>query len=111
MLCRAAWTHLEEHDDEGVATCLDAFAALAVLRGEPDWALRCLTAADRVRRVAGVVVWPFLKPLRTQLEAMVLEASGSVHDDEQAPGDGLTTLAAVREHFLVAVQPSSGSSG
>jgi tetratricopeptide (TPR) repeat protein len=111
MLCRAAWTHLEVHDDEGVANCLDAFAALAVLRGEPAWALRCLTAADRVRRVAGVVVWPFLKPLRTQLEAMVLEASGSVHDDEQAPGDGLTTLAAVREHFLVAVQPSSGSSG
>ncbi len=101
MLCRAAWTHLEVHDDEGVANCLDAFAALSVLRGEPDWALRCLTAADRVRRIAGVVVWPFLQPLRTQLEAMVLAAAGSTHDSSQDDADGLTTLAAVREHFLV----------
>jgi tetratricopeptide (TPR) repeat protein len=100
MLCRAAWTHLEVHDDEGVANCLDAFAALALMRGEPDWARRCLTAADRVRRIAGVVVWPFLQPLRTQLEAMVA-AAGPVDDAGGEDGDGLTTLAAVREHMLL----------
>ena len=33
MLCRAAYTHLEVHDDEGVANCLDAFAALCLIRG------------------------------------------------------------------------------
>jgi hypothetical protein len=115
MLCRAAWTHLEVHDDEGVANCLDAFAALSVMRGEVAWARRCLAAAEQVRRIAGVVVWPFLQPLRSRLEAMVHDASGTLDEPEQdateqddtgQPGGedgavGLTTLAAVREHFLV----------
>ena len=99
MLCRAAFTHLELHDDEGIANCLDAFAALCLMRGEPDWAVRCLKAAEQVRHVAGVAVWPFLQPLRAQLATAVLTSVPDGLDVDQYP-DGLTTLAAVRDHAL-----------
>ncbi len=73
-LRRSVPIHLDLHDPEGTANCLDAVAALVLVRGGVDRSARYLAAADRVRQVAGVVVWPFLRPLRDQLVSAVQAA-------------------------------------
>lgn len=85
LLCEAAAIHLEVRDTEGIANCLDGFAALALARGDGKEAAGLVAAAERVRAVAGVVVWPFLRPLRERLVSLV---------DAAAPAGGLAAARA-----------------
>lgn len=91
LLDESARIHLELHDPEGMANCLDAVAALILFSGSlfggPELAARYLGAADRVRRIAGVVVWPFLRPLRARLiSAVASTLADSVFDENLARG-------------------------
>lgn len=87
-LHRSVEIHLDLHDPEGTANCLDAMAALTLARGAVDRAARHLAAADRVRRVAGVVVWPFLRPLHDQLVSAVHAARRPDADSTLTGGQG-----------------------
>jgi predicted ATPase len=50
-------------DSEGVALCLSVYALVASDRGELERAASALGAADAQRRLAGLSVWPTLRPL------------------------------------------------
>ena len=67
------------HDHEGMAYCLEGFAALALATQHPQLAARLLGAAARSRELVGVAVWPFMRPLEQRLQALVRAA---------VPGDG-----------------------
>jgi hypothetical protein len=92
-LGRAAAVHRTLHDREGTAYTLEGFAALALTTQQPELAARLLGAADQARRRIGVVVWPFVRPLRERLETFVRAstpdydaafAEGAALDPEQA---------------------------
>src|SRR5204862_2099834 len=92
-LGRAASLHRTLHDREGLAYCLEGFAALALTTQEPELAARLMGAADHARRLVGVAVWPFVRPLRARLEQFVRAATpdydaafaeGAVLQPEQA---------------------------
>ncbi len=104
LLCQSAAIHLSMRDSDGIANCLDAFCALALFQGRPPQAARYLAAAERVRAVAGVVVWPFLQPLRDQLEAAVTAAVPSSDlERERATSafqDGLAALDEARRDVV-----------
>jgi hypothetical protein len=67
----AAALHASLHDHEGTAYCLEGFAGLALAVGRPDLAARLMGAAEHARRLVGVAVWPFMRPLLARLEAFV----------------------------------------
>jgi hypothetical protein len=92
-LGRAAAVHRTLHDREGTAYTLEGFAALAITMQNPELAARLMGAADHARRLVGVVVWPFVRPLRARLEGFVRAstpdydaafAQGAVLEPEQA---------------------------
>jgi tetratricopeptide (TPR) repeat protein len=80
----AARSHLQEaarlhrglHDREGIAYCLEGFAGIALATRRPELAARLLGAADRARRLVGVAVWPFMRPLHERFEGLVRAAAG-----------------------------------
>jgi len=81
----AAALHRSLHDREGTAYCLEGFAALALAMQQPELAARLMGAADQARRLVGVAVWPFVRPLRGRLETFV-RMSTSAYDTEFAAG-------------------------
>jgi predicted ATPase len=92
-LGRAAALHRGLHDREGTAYSLEGFAALALSTQEPELAARLMGAADHARRLVGVAVWPFVRPMRARLEQVVRAstpdydaafAEGSMLEPEQA---------------------------
>jgi predicted ATPase len=87
-LGRAAAVHRTLHDREGTAYTLEGFAALALTTQQPELAARLLGAADQARRLVGVVVWPFVRPLRERLETFV-RASTPEYDAAFAEGAAL----------------------
>jgi predicted ATPase len=84
-LGRAAALHRTLHDREGTAYCLEGFASLALAMQQPDLAARLLGAADQARRLVGVVVWPFFRPLREWLASFV---RASTPDFDRAFAEG-----------------------
>jgi tetratricopeptide (TPR) repeat protein len=84
-LCRAAALHRGLHDREGTAYTLEGFAALAVTMQQPELAARLMGAADHARRLVGVVVWPFVRPLLARLQTFV-RASTPGYDAAFAEG-------------------------
>jgi hypothetical protein len=68
QLGRAAALHGELRDHEGIAYCLEGFAALALARGQAEEAARFMGTAAAARRLVGVAIWPFLRPLHERLE-------------------------------------------
>jgi hypothetical protein len=87
-LGRSAALHRALHDREGTAYCLEGFATLALTMQQPDVAARLLGAADHARHLVGVVVWPFVRPLRERLESFV-RMSTADFDTAFAEGSGL----------------------
>jgi predicted ATPase len=95
-LTAAARIHRRLHDQEGVAYCLEGFAALALAAGDAALAARLVGAAERARAVVGVAVWPFVRPLHDQLLTTV---RGSLPADtfalESAAGASLDPVEAL----------------
>ena len=85
-LAAAGRIHRRLQDLEGLAYCLDGFTAVTLASGRQAEAARLLGTADRVRQVAGVAVWPLLRPLADQLAAAVRAAAGASYDEEHARG-------------------------
>ncbi|MGY1650155.1 ATP-binding protein [Geodermatophilus sp. SYSU D01119] len=75
-LREAAALHRALADREGLANCLEALAGVALLSGRPEEAARLAGSADATRRLLGLRVWPFLRPLAAQLAAAVDAALG-----------------------------------
>jgi predicted ATPase len=71
----AAGMHAALLDQEGSAYCLDGFAALALMGGNPALAAEIQGAAGHARDVVGVAVWPGMRPLA---DAMTAAADGAL---------------------------------
>jgi predicted ATPase len=93
-LGRAAALHRSLHDREGTAYSLEGFAALALTTQEPELAARLMGAADHARRLVGVAVWPFVRPMRARLEQFV-RASTPDYDAAFAEGSVLEPAQAL----------------
>ena len=63
----AAALHRALRDHEGIAYCLEGFAALALAGGQQP-AVRLFGTAEEARQLLAVAVWPFMRPLRARLE-------------------------------------------
>jgi hypothetical protein len=90
-ICRRADT------PEGLAYCLEAFAGLAYREGAPELAARLLGAAQGVRDLIAIPVWPLLQPVRQSLGRAVTERLGEASFDTEhsagrlmKPDDALT---------------------
>jgi predicted ATPase len=92
-----AGLHRVLRDHEGIAYCLEGFAALALATGRAAAAARFMGAADAARRLVGVAVWPFMRPLHERLETFARAALPDGFDDARAGGRGLQPLAALDE--------------
>ncbi|HST67514.1 MAG TPA: DUF4062 domain-containing protein [Mycobacteriales bacterium] len=73
----AAGVHAALLDQEGSAYCLDGFAALALVGGDPELAAEIQGAAGHAREVVGVAVWPGMRPLADAMTAAVDGALGA----------------------------------
>ncbi|MEU2349472.1 DUF4062 domain-containing protein [Modestobacter sp. NPDC049651] len=73
-LAEAAALHRALRDLEGLATCLGGFAGVAFARGDAPRAARLAGAAQAARDQLGVGVWPLLRPLIDQFDALVAGA-------------------------------------
>ena len=83
-------------DQEGLAFCMDGFAAVAQARGRPEAAARLHAAAARRREVLGITVWPELYPLIDQRVAAARSALGPVRfEQEWAAGRQLQSADAL----------------
>ncbi|MGH3103368.1 MAG: ATP-binding protein, partial [Gaiellaceae bacterium] len=71
----------------GVATCLDAFAALAAARGENLAAARLFGAEEEMRQRAGIAMW---RTIQADHEGAVEAVTSALGDDvfEQARAEG-----------------------
>jgi predicted ATPase len=69
LLVEAAEIHRRQLGQEGLAYTLDGFAAVLGASGRTEDAMRLLGCADRVRTVAGLVIWPLMRPLAEQFSA------------------------------------------
>ena len=64
---------------EGMATCLDAIAAVALAENDPERAATALGGSDALRESIGSHIWPLLKMERDIVVASVREALGDEH--------------------------------
>jgi tetratricopeptide (TPR) repeat protein len=95
-LSSAAELHRKVRDQEGLAYCLDGFAGVALASGHPDVGAQLTGAADRIRRVEGLAVWPLMAPLSEQLRQAIRMALGeSSYADEHARGAAMDPLFAL----------------
>jgi predicted ATPase len=58
------------------ANCLDALAAIALQRGDVDWAIRAARVARQVRHRLGVSPWPTIQSFIDEVEAKVAAKVG-----------------------------------
>ncbi|HYY09471.1 MAG TPA: tetratricopeptide repeat protein, partial [Kineosporiaceae bacterium] len=101
QLRRAAELHRELRDHEGIAYCLEGFAALSLARGDAPRAARLMGTAAAARRLVGVAVWPFMQPLHERLETFARTALGDAYDPAFAAGlqeEPLDALDAAAHH-------------
>jgi predicted ATPase len=96
-LVQAAVLHSALRDHEGTAYCLEGFAALALARGAPEEAARLMGAAAAARRLVGVAVWPFLRPLHERLETFVRTALPLGFDPAFSAGLALEPLVVLAD--------------
>jgi hypothetical protein len=96
-LVRAAALLAALHDHEGTAYCLEGFAALALGGGAAPEAARLMGAAAAARRLVGVAVWPFMRPLHEQFETFVRTALPGGFDAAFAAGLELEPLVVLAE--------------
>jgi tetratricopeptide (TPR) repeat protein len=101
-LAESAELHREVRDQEGLAYCLDGLAALCLTLGDPHAAGRLAGAAEAARAELGVTVWPLLRSLAAQLDAMVATALGPDDDRrERAAGAAAGPWTALDEGLAV----------
>ncbi|MGZ4648983.1 MAG: DUF4062 domain-containing protein [Kineosporiaceae bacterium] len=92
----AADLHRGLGDYEGMAYSLEGFAGLALAGSRPELAARLLGAASRARELVGLAVWPFLRPLRDQLDGLARAALPAAEFDAAfAAGRELDPVAAL----------------
>jgi predicted ATPase len=96
-LRRAAGLHRELRDHEGIAYCLEGFAALAMSAGRAEEAARLMGSAAAARRLVGVAVWPFMQPLHERFETVVRMALPDGFDTAFAAGLELEPLVVLAE--------------
>jgi hypothetical protein len=95
-LAAGAKVHRALFDQEGLAYCLDGFAAVALAQGRAEAAARLLGAANRTREVVGLAVWPLLAPLAEAFATGVRTALGDeAFRRECATGAALRPLDAL----------------
>jgi tetratricopeptide (TPR) repeat protein len=97
----AAGLHRGLRDHEGIAYCLEGFAALSLARGDAPGAARLMGVAAAARRLVGVAVWPFMQPLHERLETFARTALGDAYDPAFAAGlqeEPLDALDAAAHH-------------
>jgi predicted ATPase len=95
-LTAAAELHRQVRDQEGLAYCLDGLAGVALASGRTNIAAQLVGAADRIRRIEGLAVWPLMAPLSDQLRqgiAMVL--GDGPYAEEHERGAALDPLDAL----------------
>ena len=106
QLRRAAGLHGELRDHEGIAYCLEGFAALALARGHAEEAARLMGTATAARRLVGAAVWPFMRPLHERFETFVRMSLRDGFDPAFAAGLQLEPLAVLAKVAAeVAAQP------
>jgi tetratricopeptide (TPR) repeat protein len=83
-------------DQEGLAYCLDGFAAVARTEGNPHAAVRLHAAAAHRRSVVGIAPWPELRPLFDDWIGQARSALGTPSfDQEWAAGERLRPADAI----------------
>ena len=97
QLRRAAGLHGELRDHEGIAYCLEGFAALALARGHAEEAARLMGTATAARRLVGAAVWPFMQPLHERFETFVRMSLRDGFDPAFAAGLQLEPLAVLAD--------------
>ncbi len=93
----AAALHRALRDHEGIAYCLEGFAALALAGGRPEPAVRLIGTAEEARRLVGVAVWPFMRPLHARLETFARTALPDGFEAAWAAGRAVEPLTALDE--------------
>lgn len=84
--------------------CLDALAAVALVRGDPDTAARAIAAAAAGRRRLGTAVWPTVQALVDRLALIACEQLGEARYAAAAAAATDEDLFAVLERTLAAVR-------
>ena len=95
-LTAGAELHRQVRDQEGLAYCLDGLAGVALAAGRTNIAAQLVGAADRIRRIEGLAVWPLMAPLSDQLRqgiAMVL--GDGPYAEEHERGAAMDSLDAL----------------
>jgi predicted ATPase/class 3 adenylate cyclase len=77
LLDEALGPSLASHSTRSVTLCLAAFARWALVAGDPDRAALVAGAAEGLRRRAGVLAWPMLRPGEAEVVAQVRQALGA----------------------------------
>jgi predicted ATPase/class 3 adenylate cyclase len=96
LLDEALGPSLASHSTRSVTLCLAAFARWALVAGDPERAALLAGAAEGLRRRAGVLAWPILRPGDADLVAQVRQALGADRFDQVfAAGARLTQREAV----------------
>jgi predicted ATPase/class 3 adenylate cyclase len=96
LLDEALGPSLASHSTRSVTLCLAAFARWALVAGDPERAALVAGAAEGLRRRAGVLAWPILRPGDADLVAQVRQALGADRFDQLfAAGARLTQREAV----------------
>jgi tetratricopeptide (TPR) repeat protein len=94
----AAQLLLGIYSREGLAYCLDGFAAVALAKGAAEDAAFFLGAADGTRKEIGYGVWPTLRPVVDKISSDVREALGDdVVDKAREMGAAMRTREAVEK--------------
>jgi hypothetical protein len=92
----AAELHRRLRDQEGLSYCLDGFAGVAVASGRPVVAAQLTGAADRIRHVQGLAVWPLMVPFLAQLrQGMRKQLGDASYEEKHALGAALDPLEAL----------------
>jgi len=108
-LVDAAALHRRLQDREGLAYCLDAFAAVALATGAPVAAARLVGAATGIRTAIGAAVWPLMAPLTDALYDSVRAAVGADADRrERAAGAALRPSDALDYAMASTADPPPG---
>jgi hypothetical protein len=66
-------------------------------RGDAEEAARLMGTAAAARRLVGVAVWPFMRPLHERLETFARTALGDAFDPAFAAGLALEPLAVLAD--------------
>ncbi len=77
LLMEAAEIHRGQPGQEGLAYTLDGFAAVLVAGGRTEDAMRVLGCSDRIRAVAGLVIWPLMQPMAEGFAAALTSMLGA----------------------------------